>query len=374
MTLLFTYVILALAVSFVCSLLEAALLTITPSAVHSAGSQGAGWAPTLTALKADMDRPLAAILTLNTMAHTMGAAGAGAQYAEVYGSGSEALFAAGLTAAVLILSEIIPKTLGTRYACELAPFTALALPAMITALAPLVWFSRQMTRLITLGKSMPVPRLREEVLAVANLGRAAGQLQPGETRFLHNVLQLNQVRTSDIMTPRTVVFSLPMGIDSAEFVRRVEGQPYTRIPLHGDDPDDVRGFVIKGEVLMAHLKLSPEPVPLDQIMRPIARAQRFLSVDKLFQRFLNEHAHIMLVMDEYGTPAGIVTLEDVLETIFGLEIVDELDKIPDLRAYAHTLWQARAERLGIEVSPIEAAPTGEAGRPDEGVSRSGQIT
>lgn len=355
MTLLITYVAIALVISFLCSLLESSLLTITPSAIQTAKSRGARWAATLEKLKSNIDRPLAAILTLNTVAHTMGAAGAGAQYAKVYGNGTEALFAAGLTVAVLIITEIIPKTLGARFAGELAPFTAGVLPIMIVALKPLVWFSQQLTKLITFGRKQQPPQHREELMAVAHLGHESGQLQAGETKFLHNVLQLDQVKTFDIMTPRTVVFSLPMGMETAEFVRRIDGEPYTRIPVYADHPDDLRGFVIKGEVLMEHVKRAPETVVLEDVMRPIIRTQRFLSVDKLFQRFLNEHVHIMLVMDEYGTLAGIVTLEDVLETIFGLEIVDELDTIPDLQAYARELWKARATRLGIEVPDAGAA-------------------
>lgn len=194
MTLLVFYVALALIVSFLCSLLEASLLTITPSTIRSAEDRGARWAARLRHLKDDVERPLAAILTLNTVAHTMGAAGAGAQYAAVYGPGREAIFAAGLTLAVLIFTEIIPKTLGARHASGLAPFTAWMLPILITALAPLVWASRKITRVITFGKPAELPRHREELMAVASLGQASGQLQQDEVRFVRNMLQLHAVR------------------------------------------------------------------------------------------------------------------------------------------------------------------------------------
>jgi CBS domain containing-hemolysin-like protein len=348
MILLFTYVAVALAVSFLCSILEASLLTITPASIQTAKKNGAPWARTLERLKADIDRPLAAILTLNTVAHTMGAAGAGAEYARVFGNGTEAIFAAGLTLAVLVFTEIIPKTLGARYAVTLAPVTARVLPLMIVGLKPLVSFSQQLTRLITFGKAQKPPQHREELLAVAHLGHESGQLEAGETQFLHNMLELGKVNTFSIMTPRTVVFSLPMDIDSAEFVRRVDDQPFTRIPVYGKNPDRLQGFVIKGEVLMEHVKRAPDRLLLHEVMRPIESTQGVLSVDKLFQRFIDEHHHIMQVFDEYGDLAGVVTLEDIVETIFGFEIVDELDKIPDLQAYARELWYLRANRLAIE--------------------------
>ncbi|HUE71117.1 MAG TPA: CNNM domain-containing protein [Pirellulaceae bacterium] len=351
MTLLFTYVAIALVVSFLCSLLEASLLTITPSSIQAAKGRKVSWAPKLERLKSDIDRPLAAILTLNTIAHTMGAAGAGAQYARVFGNGTEALFAAALTFAVLVFTEIIPKTIGARYALTLAPFTTSVLPVMIAGLKPLVWFSKQLTKLITFGKAHEPPRHREELMAVAHLGRQSGQLHDRETQFLHNMLQLHRVKTSDIMTPRPVVFSLPLDIGSDAFVREIDDKPFTRIPLYDPDTGDTRGFVIKGEVLMEHVKRGSDGLALRDLLRPIDSVHGALTVDRLFQRFVSGHHQIMLVVDEYGTTAGLVTLEDVLETIFGFEIVDELDKVPDLQAYARELWVERASRLGIALAP-----------------------
>lgn len=347
MTLLVFYVTLALVVSFLCSLLEAALLTLTPSAIQTGKTKGLAWAPRLENLKSNIDRPLAAILTLNTVAHTMGAAGAGAQYARVFGGGTEALFAAALTVAVLILTEIIPKTIGARFAQPLAPFTAFMLPILITGLRPLVWFSQLLTRLITFGRTQELPRHREELMAVAHLGRESGELHARETQFLQNMLQLDKVNTYDIMTPRPVVFSLPAAMTSDEFIHRIEGKPFTRIPVYDHQMDDVRGFVIKAEVLMAHVKRGAAGLKIGEVMRPLESTHGAMRVDKLFQRFINERHQVLLVVDDYGTMEGIVTLEDVLETIFGFEIVDELDKVPDLQAYARDLWKQRATRLGI---------------------------
>lgn len=345
MTLLVFYVALALIVSFLCSLLEASLLTITPSTIRSAEDRGARWAVRLRHLKDDVERPLSAILTLNTVAHTMGAAGAGAQYAAVYGPGREAIFAAGLTLAVLIFTEIIPKTLGARHASGLAPFTAWMLPILITALAPLVWASRKITRVITFGKPAELPRHREELMAVASLGQASGQLQQDEVRFVRNMLQLHAVKTSDVMTPRTVVFSLPIDTPLDEFADRIRGVPYTRVPVFDSQADKIRGFVIKHEVF-GNLTGNGQVGDIESLVRPLPGVLDEVPVDRLFRRMIAEQHQILAVMDEFGTFLGVVTLEDVLETIFGFEIVDELDEVPDLQNYARELARRRASGAG----------------------------
>ncbi len=345
MTLLIFYVSLALIVSFLCSLLEASLLTITPSTIRSAEDRGARWAVRLRHLKDDVERPLAAILTLNTVAHTMGAAGAGAQYAAIYGAGGEAVFAGALTLAVLVITEIIPKTLGARNAETLAPFTAWLLPILVTMLAPLVWASRQITRLITFGKPAEVPRHREELMAVASLGQASGQLQPDEVRFVRNMLQLHAIKVSDIMTPRTVVFSLPLDTPLEEFASRVSSVPYTRVPVVDPQSENIRGFVIKHEVLGKLTGDNPEG-DIEALLRVLPGVLDEIPVDRLFRRMITEQHQILAVMDEFGTFLGLVTLEDVLETIFGFEIVDELDEVPDLQDYARELARRRASGAG----------------------------
>ncbi|MGY0559978.1 CNNM domain-containing protein [Luteimonas sp. A277] len=351
MTLLIIYVAIALGVSFLCSILEASLLTITPTQIEAGKNDNQRWAQVYGEMKADVDRPLAAILTLNTVAHTMGAAGAGAQYARVFGYGSEALFAVALTAAVLILTEIIPKTIGARYAVGVAPFVARVLPVLVVGLAPLVWFSQQLTRVITRGRPAPLPKHRDELLTVARMGEDSGQLLPGESRVLRNVLQLDAVKAGDIMTPRTVVFALPQDTPLQEFVAAVEESPFTRIPVYeGDDRADITGFVLKSEALMRHIQTrdNPAPTTLADLARPLASTLDKMPVDRLFRHFISEGHHILLVVDEYGTAVGIVTLEDVVETVFGFEIVDELDTIPDLRVYARELWLKRAQRSGVK--------------------------
>lgn len=359
MTLLFVYVLLALGVSFLCSLLEASLLTITPTQIQSAKARGKRWAGPFEDMKADVDRPLAAILTLNTVAHTMGAAGAGAQYARVFGYGSEALFAAVLTVAVLVLSEIIPKTLGARYAEGVAPFVARVLPFLVVALAPLVWLSQQLTKLITRGRPPPAPRHRDELMTVASMGEDSGQLHPGETRLVHNLLQLDAIKTADIMTPRTVVFSLPVDTPLDGFVEAVKDSPFTRIPVHAPgDSTDITGFVIKGEVLMQCITGGAPGATLGELARPIVSTLDRGPVDGLFRNMIADGHHIMLVVDEYGGVLGIVTLEDVVETVFGFEIVDEQDTVTDLREYARKLWHERARRSGVRVGEVDIGKDG----------------
>jgi CBS domain containing-hemolysin-like protein len=348
MTLLITYVLLALAVSFLCSLLEASLLSITPTTINNAKQKGARWARRMEDYKADIDRPLSAILTLNTVAHTMGAAGAGAQYARVYGDTGEAIFAGALTLLILILTEIIPKTLGFRFAGPLAGFTVSVLPILIIGLAPLVWLSRKVTRLIApTGKTVPGMH-REELLALTRLGAESGQLERSESEFVHNLIQLHAMKTKDIMTPRPVIFALPDSMSLAETVKVMEEKPFSRIPVYRDTRDEITGFVIRGEVLLAHLKNPHNEATLVDVKRPIAAVPDFTPVDRLFQRFIAERHQIMLVIDEYGTSVGLVTIEDVIETIFGFEIMDEKDKVADLRLHARNLWRTRARKMGID--------------------------
>lgn len=352
MALLIFYVTIAIFTSFLCSLLEATLLTLTPASVSRAKQNGLPWGAKMEALKADIDRPLTAILTLNTIAHTMGAAGAGAQYAVISGNKGEAVFAAALTLAILVFTEIIPKTIGARFANGLAPFTAAILPLMITCLKPLVIASKSITRLITpKNTETNLSEHRDELLAMARIGEESGSLRERESRFVHNLIQLNAMRVSDIMTPRPVIFSLPKSTPLTDFATLIEEKPFTRIPVYDKGSDDFAGFVIRGDALIAHLKDHYDTGTLADVTLPIAVTPEYVTVDTLFQRFIAERHHIMLVTDEFGTTVGLVTLEDIIETIFGFEILDETDRVPDLRQQARNLWIDRAKKMGIELDP-----------------------
>ncbi|MGJ8644534.1 MAG: CNNM domain-containing protein [Luteolibacter sp.] len=354
MTLLIFYILIALVFSFLCSLLEASLLTITPTTVSRAVQDAKPWGLKMQHLKEDIDRPLSAILTLNTIAHTMGAAGAGAQWAKLTGNQWEAAFAACLTIAILVITEIIPKTIGARFATPLAPFTSSFLIFLTTAMKPLVMASKSITSMIATKEEGHDPsEHRDELLAMARIGEDSGSLKARESQFVHNLIQLHAMKVSDIMTPRPVIFSLPQSTPLVDFAALIENKPFTRIPIYDKGTDDFTGFAIRGDALLAHLKDHYDTGTLADVVLPIAITPEYTPVDALFQRFIAERHHIMLVTDEFGTTVGLVTLEDIIETIFGIEILDETDHHPDLQHHARNLWHARAKKMGID---IEEAP------------------
>lgn len=350
MFLLIVYVLIALGFSFLCSLLESTLLTVTPTKVETARAAGLKWGARMEKLKEDIDRPLSAILTLNTIAHTMGAAGAGAQYAKVYGNVGESIFAGVLTLAILIITEIIPKTLGARYALFFAPSVSWLLPWMIRLLAPLVWLCKQITRILTRGEPEVAHTDRQELIAMANLGEEEGIIDQHEKNVFHNMLRLNTMKVKDIMTPRPVVFMLSEKTTGKEFVEATKDRPFTRIPIYGHTRDDVTGFVVRAEILY-HCLTKGDDFPIVELRRPILVIPELEPVDMLFRRLSEENTHIMLATDEYGSAAGVVSFEDVIETVLGFEIVDENDRHQDLQAFARKLWRARAERMGIPLDP-----------------------
>ena len=348
MGLLIFYILVALGFSFLCSLLEATLLTITPTQVQTAKQGGSKWAEGMERLKNNIDEPLSAILTLNTIAHTMGATGAGAQYAKVFGDATGGVFAGVLTLAVLVFTEIIPKTLGARYALFFAGPTAWVLPKLQLILKPIVWMCRQVTRLISFGGADEGPKHREELIAVARLGEEHGTLESEEGEVVRNILMLGEIHVRDIMTPRPVMFMMPVETELKDFVAEISKRPFTRVPVYGSSGDEVLGFVIRSEVLQACLE--DEAKSLRELMRPLDAVPNVMKVDRLFRDLVREGRQMVLVTDEFGSTVGLVTLEDVIETIVGAEIVDETDTVADLRQTARKLWKERASRMGIEVS------------------------
>ena len=358
MALLIFYIFLALGVSFLCSILEATLLTVTPASLGAAKSAGKKWAGTMEELKADVEKPLAAILTLNTIAHTMGAAGAGAQWTSLFGSATQGFFAGVLTLAILIFTEIIPKTLGARYSMFFARPTAIILPFLQTMLAPLVWFSKQITKLITFGKADAAPMHREELLAAAHIGEREGAIAERESAIVRNILRLDEMTVDGIMTPSTVMFSLPNSTPLDEFVDAIADKPFSRIPVYGENRDDITGFVLRTDALIARLRADGGDLPeVVSLMHPVDFVLSKLSVDELFQTFITKRSHLMLVANEFGATVGLVTLEDVLETIVGVEIVDETDEVADLQEFARELWKKRADEKGPSPDEEDPGPT-----------------
>ena len=345
MTLLIFYVSLALGVSFLCSVMEAVLLSVTPSFVARAERTQPRLGARLRALKADVDRPLAAILSLNTIAHTVGAAGAGAQAVAVFGEAWVGVISAVLTFLILVISEIIPKTLGAVYWRRLTPGVVRLLVPTMWLMWPLVKLAQGLTKLLTRGKKH-VAVSREELTALADLGAREGVVREEESRILKNLFRLEKVRVRDIMTPRTVVFALPASQTVDETLAKHPEIRFSRLPIYGRDFDDVRGFVLKHDVLLRAAEDRGD-TPLEELLRPIEAVSEELPLPGLFDRLMDNRAHIALVVDEYGGTSGIVTLEDLVETLLGLEIVDEADRHRDMQELARQKWRERAARLGL---------------------------
>lgn len=344
MTLLILFVTLAIGVSFLCSILEAVLLSITPSYMAVLEKDQPKLSARLINLKADIDRPLAAILTLNTIAHTVGAAGAGAQAAVVFGDASLGIFSAVLTFLILVLSEIIPKTIGATYWRALVPIVSRILPVLIISLWPLVKMSQYLTKVLS-GGEQPNQVSREELSALATVGQREGVVVASESRVLQNLLRLNVLTVADIMTPRTVVYALPQDQTIGEIVEDLEDIRFSRIPIFDDTIDSISGFVLKNEILIKAVK-DEHNTPFSELRRELTHVDETMHLRELFDHLLQFDQHIALVVDQFGGTAGIVTLEDVVETLLGLEIVDEADTIEDLQALARKQWEERAGRLG----------------------------
>lgn len=334
MTLLIIFVLLAIGVSFLCSILEAVLLSITPSFVEAAEEEQPSLAKKLRTLRADIERPLAAILSLNTIAHTVGATGAGAQAAVVFDDTGVGIFSAVLTFGILVLSEIIPKTLGATYWRGLAPFAVRVLPWLIILQLPLVWMSQTITRLLT-GGERHAEVSRHEITALTTAGQRLGVVEEDETRVVTNLFRLSEIAANEIMTPRTVIEHLGAEETVGAVVSARNTFPVSRYIVTGENIDDVKGFVLTRDLFLAGLRDGKDKTVSD-FMRDIQRIPEKTDLDTLFDLLMESEAHIALVEDEFGGTAGLVTMEDVIETLLGAEIVDENDEVADLQRVARS--------------------------------------
>lgn len=346
MFLLIVYVLVALGFSFLCSVAEAVLLSVRAPYVALLEKDGHRSGTILRELREDLGRPLAAILTLNTVAHTVGAAGAGAQAAVVFGDTWIGVFSAVLTLLILVLSEIIPKSLGATYWRALAPLTAHLLRWLIRILYPFVLLSDAITS--RLGKEEHGAGLsRAELTILADVGIGEGQLQDRELEILRNLLRLAEIRVEEVMTPRTVVFQVAEELTVAEYLEAYGKERFSRILVHSrTDTDHVTGFVLRSDLLLSHAK-GQDQATLASHRRDIVVFPEVLPLLAALERFLEERLQIAILVDEYGTLEGLVTLEDLVETLIGREIVDEGDKAPDMQRLARRLWVRRAAELGL---------------------------
>ncbi len=297
--------------------------------------------------KQDIGKPLAAILSLNTIAHTIGAAGAGAQAAAVFGNAYLGVFSAILTLLILVFSEIIPKTIGARYWRVLAPVSAYILKYMILILYPFVKLAEVLTK-----SSESKPTLsgfsREEFSAMADLSTEEGQLEEHESKLLKNLLLLRNMRVKDAMTPRTVMFSLSDRLLVEEYFHKYDKVFFSRVPIYKESGDDIYGYVFRSDLLLAQARENGSQ-QLKNYVRPLPAILSTMPLKNAFNQLLKERAHIMMAVNEYGVVQGIITLEDVIETVLGLEIVDEKDQAIDMQKEARKLWRKRAKEKGIEI-------------------------
>jgi CBS domain containing-hemolysin-like protein len=348
MLLLITYVLVALVFSFLCSIAEAVMLSVTMPHIVLMEQEQKASGVILRRLKTEVGRPLAAILTLNTIAHTVGAAGAGAQATVFFGDAYVGIASAVLTLLILVFSEIIPKTIGARYWRELAPITAHGLRLLIYLLYPFVKMSELLTGSLTHGPTLN-GFSRSEFAAMADLSTREGQLARQEAIILKNLLLMRETQVKDAMTPRTVVFSLPESMHVEEFFHQHDNSPFSRIPVYSNQPDQISGFVLRSDLLLAQARGNSANL-LKSYIRPITLVHDTLSLFLAFDKFMKLRTHILLIIDEYGGMKGVLTLEDVLETLLGLEIVDERDKTVDMQQLARKLWEKRAKEMGLDIS------------------------
>lgn len=349
-TALILYASAAIALSFLCSLWEAVLLSITPSYAQIRMREGTSTGRQLEAFKKNIDRPLAAILTLNTIAHTAGAIGVGQQATMIWSDAHPlitALFVPVVTTlAILILSEIVPKTIGATQWERLAPFTVHSLAFVTAALAPLIWMTQLVTRLFKGDESKSVFS-RSDFLAMAEIGVEEGHLKESETEMLKNLLKFDTIRTKDVMTPRTVVKTASEEETIREFYDRNRELRFSRIPLHEkDNTDRITGYMLKDALLDRLVKGRGDDLVLT-LKRDILIVHESFPILKLFNRFIEKREHIALVVDDFGGMGGIISMEDVIETLLGMEIVDEYDNIEDMQALARRNWERRATLLGL---------------------------
>lgn len=350
--LLMVYIVSAIGFSFLCSVAEAVLLSITPSYIEGQKEKAPKYAARLKRLKQDnIDQSLAAILTLNTIAHTAGAIGAGAKATAVFGSAWFGFFSACMTMAILFLSEIVPKTIGAIYWPKLVVPTMYFVQGLIVILYPIVWISEKLTKLIAHGKEIQHFN-RDEFIAMAELGKEGGHINDRESRILGNLFRYGSVKVMDVMTPRIVAFVPSEEKTVSEVFELIKNKPFSRLPVYKSGFDDITGFVLRDDILLSKAS-DRHGETLKSLRRDITAVPEKVSLPMLLDSFLNERQHIALVVDEYGRSKGIVTLEDLVETLLGVEIMDEMDSVENMRVLARKMWAVRAKALGIDVERIE---------------------
>lgn len=339
MVALLAYLFIALFVSFLCSIMEAVLLSTPQSFLVVKHNEGHVWARPYMDLKANIDKPLSAILSLNTVAHTIGAAGVGAQAVKVFGEAYFGIVSAVLTILILVITEIIPKTIGSRYWRNLGKTSYLTIKGMIFLTYPLVLISAMITRLISDNKDERTTS-REEIAALTNIGAGEGLFSIKENKILQNILRLKDIKVTEIMTPRVVLASADESLSLSDFLKNKEFLKFSRIPVFSEKEENITGYVVR-QMVMEHLAEDRHDLKLKDIKRQIYVAPESIVLFSLWEKLLEMKEHIAIIVDEYGGLEGIVTMEDIIETLLGFEIVDEKDTIINMRDFAREKWIKR---------------------------------
>ncbi len=347
MILLLFYAVMAIAVSFLCSVMEAALLSIIPSYIAQLEDKNPKLFRQVSELKENIDQPLAAILSLNTIAHTVGATGVGAQVAEIYGQAYIGWASGIMTFLILVLSEILPKSIGAKYWKQLIPSMVITLHTMLFILKPLIWMSALITRWFDSKKS-DASHIKEEIKALARMGKASKVLDENKYRMIVNTINLHEVKVKDIMTPRTVVHVVRPGTTIKEFDKFLTSTPFSRFPIVDKNEQNFLGYIHKS----ASYKANDNDI-VDNYARQIRSFSPDAHLENVINSMLEDHNHMALVIDQFGNWDGIVTLEDIIETILGKEILDETDVVADMRQYAKMKWQKKRELKGIKIPAEE---------------------
>ncbi len=347
MTLLIIYLLIALAFSFLCSILEAVILSVTPLHITVKLEEEKGYAKRLKKFKDNIDKPLAAILTLNTFAHTAGAVGVGAQAQILWGEKYLTLTSVVLTLLILFLSEIIPKTIGANYWRQLTPAAVHIINILLIVLYPFIILSQVITKYLNKGEKRSVLNL-SEFSALVEAGEKEGVIKKIESKIIKNIANYHLVKTEDIMTPRMVMFAAEQNKTIKSFYELKPDILYSRIPVYNGHIDNITGYVLKDEILEEIIKGNTNK-KIKSLTREIPIVSSKLPIPELYRILMDNNEHIALAVDEYGGTEGIVTMEDVIETILGTEIIDEMDTLEDLQKAAREKWKQRARRRGIDL-------------------------
>ena len=350
MTVLLIYATLSIIFSFLCSILEAVLLSVTPTFVKVKKSEGKAYANDLEKLKEDVDKPLIAILTVNTFAHTVGAILVGSEAKKAFGDEGNGVFivSAVMTVLILVASEIIPKTIGATYWKYLAAFATKALTVLIFigTYTGIIWILQRVTKLFGKGGHVQSVLSREDFTAMADIAEQEGVFHKNESNVIRNMIRLKEVQAEHIMTPRTVVKLAHENQTIQSFFDENQPLQFSRIPVYGENIDTITGYFLKDELLLAIIDGKGE-APLKSLRRNIMIANKNLAIPNLFDQLITQKEHLALVVDTFGAVSGVVTQEDVIETLLGFEILDESDHVADLQRFARKNWEQRAQRLGI---------------------------